>query len=149
MFWKRTIWWILLGVVVLALLGIGGVAIYRAGYTHGAMADFTLPEGSELPAFPYGRTPFAYGRHIGPRAGLFGFFPLLFCFGGLFLLMLAFGSCRRMFYRKYAGKGHWKHHGPHPYWHGGPWEAGKPPWAEDQPETESDAPSVEAEEAEG
>ena len=53
MFWKRTIWWILLGVVVLALLGIGGAAIYRIGYTQGAMADFTLPEGSELPTFPY------------------------------------------------------------------------------------------------
>ena len=148
MFWKRTIWWVILGVVVIALLAFGGIALYRAGYTHGAMAEFTLPEGSEIPALPYGRAPFAYGRHFGPRTGLFGFFPFLLCFGGFFILMCLFGFGRRRYWMQ-SGKGHWKHHGPHPYWHGGPWGPGKPPWAEDQPETESEAPPAEADESEG
>jgi hypothetical protein len=149
MFWKRTIWWILLGVVVLALLAIGGVAIYRAGFTHGAMTNLTLSEGNEFPAFPHRMVP--YRRPFGMRSGLSGFFPALFCFGGLFMVGLAFAAFRRRHYWKYADKEYakyWKHHGPPPYWHAGPWGPGKPPWAEDQPESEPDAPSAETDDSE-
>ena len=147
MFWKRTIWWILLGLVVVAFLTVGGVAIYKAGFTHGAMTDITLPEGSDINVMPHKMVPYAGYYH--PRAGLMGFFPFLLCFGGFFFLMMVFGACRRAWYWKYAGKDHpkyWKHHGPWRYWKSPHWGPGHPPWADDQPETKSDTPSEEAEE---
>jgi len=140
MFWKRTIWKILFAIMVIAFLTIGGVTIYKAGFTQGAMAEISLHEDGDGVIMPHRMVPYAGYYH--PRAGLFGFFPFLLCFGGFFFLMFAFGACRRAWYWKYAGKdhpNHWKQHGPRRYWKGPHWGPGHSPWDEDQSETESDA----------
>ena len=144
MFWKRTIWRILFSVVVILLILMAGGLIYRAGFTHGALTEITIPEGSDINLMPHGYAP--YSRHFGPRLGLLGFFPFFLCFAGIFLVMMVFGAGRRMMYWKYAGKNHkyWKTHGPG-HWHGRHWGPGCPPWEEDQPESESENPAAESE----
>lgn len=144
---KRIFVGMLLTLVVVALLALGGAAIYQAGFTQGAMANLTLPEGGEFPVMPHSGVPLGYmplGWHAGPRVGLLGLFPLL-CFGGFFFLVLMCGfGFRKRAWRHY-GPGwheHWKHYGPPP------WGSGKPPWAETQAQTESDIPSMETEETE-
>ena len=138
----KRIWKVFFAVLVIAGLALGGVAIYNAGFAHGAMTNLALPEGSEVPLVPFHRLPAGWG--IGGRVGLLGLFPLL-CFGGFFFLVLFFGF--GFFARRRAwmhdGPGayhHWKHHGP-PSW--GP---GKPPWTEDQSQPESGTPKAESEE---
>lgn len=128
----KRIWKVIFILVIVTGLVLGGVAIYRAGFTHGAMTNLTLPEGSEYPVVPFRHLP--YGMGIGPRAGLLGLFPLM-CFGGFFFLMLffGFGFCARRRAWMHYGPGahhHWKHHGP-------------PPW--EQSEAESQPPSDETE----
>jgi hypothetical protein len=147
MFWKRTIWQILFALVVIVFLAVGGVAIYRVGFTQGAMSDITLPEGNDIYLMPHRMVP--HPGYFYPRVGLLGFFPFLLCFGGFFLLMMVFGACRRAWHWKYAGKEqeYWKRRGPGWHWHPH-WGPGHPPWGDDQPETESDAPSAEADESE-
>jgi hypothetical protein len=139
----KRIWKVIFALVIVVGLVLGGVAIYNAGFTHGAMINITLPEGSEAPLVPHGHMP--YGRSFGPRAGLLGLFPLL-CFGGFFFLLFFSGlACfaRRRAWMHY-GPGaaqYWKHHGPPPSW----WGSGKPPWAEDPTQTEPAAPSADTE----
>ena len=146
MFWKRTIWWILLGIVVLAFLAIGGITIYRVGFAQGAVSEITLPEGNEIYLMPHRIVP--RPGYYYPRAGLGGFFPLLFCLGSFFLLMLMFGFGRRHYW-VHRDKEYWKNHPwPHRHWPGAPWGPGKPPWVEDQPKTESATPPAEADESE-
>lgn len=129
----------LLALMIVAVLAVGGIAIYRAGFTHGMMTNITLPEGSEFPVesferMPYGHTPL--GWHAGPRIGLLGIFPLL-CFGGFFFLLLMFGfgfmTSKRawMHYGPGSHPNHWRHHGPPP------WGSGKPPWEQEQAESET------------
>ena len=141
----KRIWKVVFALVIIAGLALGAVAIYRAGFTHGVMSDFKLPESSEYPVIPYGHMP--YGRSIGPRVGLLGLFPLL-CFGAFFFLMLIWGM--GFFFRRRAwmhdGPGsyphHWKHHGPPPPW----WGQEKPPGAEDQSQAgPTNTPSTETE----
>jgi hypothetical protein len=139
----KRIWKVIFALVIVVGLILGGVAIYQAGFTHGAMTNLTLPEGSEYPQLPYGHAP--YGRSIGPRVGLLGLFPLM-CFGGFFFLLLIFGfgfCARRRAWMHYdpEARHYWKHHGPPPGW-----GADKPPGAEDQSQTESDTPPKEVEE---
>lgn len=130
--------------VIIAGLVIGGVALYQLGFSQGAMTTLALPEGGEELVAP-GR--FMYpGWHFGPRAGLLGLFPLLFCFGGFFFLMVMFAF--GFVFRRRA----WKRHGPgrhHEYWkhHGQPpWGPDRPGKAEDQSKTESEDPPEEKEE---
>lgn len=142
----KRIWKVVFALVIIAGLALGGVAIYRAGFTHGVITNFTPPEGAEYPMIPFGHMP--YGRSIGPRVGLLGLFPLL-CFGGFFFLLLIGGisfCARRRAWMRY-GPGayqHWKQHGPPPPW----WGQDKPPWADDQSQTDSDTPPTETEEPE-
>jgi hypothetical protein len=115
---------------------LGGVAIYQAGFTQGAMTNLALPEGSEAPVVPYRHVPYAYG--FGPRIGLFGLFPL-FCFGGFFFLLLFFGFgffARRRAWMRWGPEAyhHWKHYGP-------------PHWDKDRPESEPSPPPAETEES--
>jgi hypothetical protein len=138
----RWIWRLLFALVIIAGLTLGGLAIYKAGFTHGALSNLTLPEGSEYPPMPFGHLP--YGRPITPRVGLLVLFPLL-CFGGFFFLSLLFGfglMARKRAWNHHYGPGphaeYWKHHGPPPWW-----GQGKPPWAGDQPPSEPDAPPAE------
>ncbi len=140
----KRIWKVIFALVIIAGLVLGGVAIYKAGFTHGAMTNLTLPDGSEYPMMPFQHMP--YGRSIGPRAGLLGLFPLL-CFGGFFFLLLVGGMsfcARRRAWMHYGpGAYHpWKQHGPPPPG----WGQDKPPWADDQSQTESDTHPAETEE---
>ena len=142
----KRIWKVIFALVIITGLVLGGAAIYKAGFAHGAMTNLTVPEGSEYPVVPFGHLP--YGRAIGPRVGLLGLFPLL-CFGGFFTLMLMFGfgfMARKRAWR-YYGPGphpdHWKHHGQPPWW-----GSGKPPWEQEQPQRDADQPPVEAEDSE-
>ena len=135
---------VLLTFIIVTLLVISGAVIYKAGFTHGAMTNLSLPEGREFPMMPFRRMPL--GWHAVPRIGLLGLFPL-FCLGSfIFLLVLCgFGwISRRHAWQHYYGPGSppegWKHYGPPP------WGPGRPPWAESQAQTESDIPSAEAEE---
>ena len=135
MFWKRTIWIILGSVLLLGLLGAGAVALYNAGYTHGALAASTEAGGEiSLPTHPllFGTHPGGYYLRRGPSP-----FMGLFCGGFLLLLFLFMVGG---FFRRRA----WKY-GPgwhHPMYHGwGP----PPPYQKDQPNKEpgSDEPSPE------
>ena len=142
----KRIWTVLFALAVILGLALGGVAIYKVGFTHGAMTNLSMPEGAEYPLTPFGHMP--YGRAVSPRVGLLGLFPLL-CFGGFFFLLLigGLGFCaRRRAWMHHYGPGsqpdYWKHHGP-PFW-----GSGKPPGAEDQTQTESRAPSAEKEDSE-
>lgn len=131
---------VLLALVFVALLVAGAVAIYQAGFTHGALTNLSLPEGEAYPMVPLGHPPL--GWHAGPRIGLLALFPLL-CFGSFFFLLLLFGF--GFFARKRAWMyhpEHWKHPGPPP------WGPGCPPWAQDQPRAGSETPTAEAEESE-
>lgn len=115
--------------MIIAGLVLGGVAIYNAGFAHGAMTNLPLPEGSEVPFGTFGHAPYAY--RLAPRVGLLGLFPVL-CFGGFFFLLLffGFGFCARRRAWMRFGQGdhhHWKHYDP-------------PPWEPERPETESQAP---------
>ncbi len=117
------LWQVFFALVIITGLALGGMAIYRAGFTHGAMTNLTIPEGAEYPLMPYRHMP--YGRGIGPRVGLMGLFPLL-CFGGFFFLLLiggiGFGARKRAWMHHYgpgACPPYGKHHGPPPPWWGG------------------------------
>jgi hypothetical protein len=147
---SRFIWRAFFALVFTGLLALGGIALYQMGFSHGAMANITLPEGSELPMMPFAYRSLNW--HYGPRIGLLGLLPLL-CFGGFFFLMMicAFGfMARRRAWKHYGPRWdseHWKHHGPPP------WGPGRPPWwqspgAEDQPEAEPETPPTEAEPSE-
>jgi hypothetical protein len=124
-----------LALVILAGVTLGGIALYQAGFAHGAMTNFTWPESAEAPLVPHGYQP--YARTIGPRAGLLGFFPLL-CFGGFFLLLIAsfgFFARRRAWMHCGPEAYHaWKHHGSPPPW----WGTGKPPWEQGKTQPETD-----------
>ena len=138
----------LLALIIIVMLAVGGIAIYRAGFTHGMMTNITLPEGSEFPVESFGRMPYGHmplGWPVGPRVGLLGIFPLL-CFGGFFflLLMVGFGFFARKRAWMHYPAGHpdyWKHPGP-------PWGPGRPPWVQEQPEAESETPPAETDHAE-
>jgi hypothetical protein len=119
MFWKRTIWIILGSVLFLGLLAAGGVAIYYAGYTHGALAT-SVEAGGEvsLPALP---APF----DLHQRANYLnrGHSPFMGLFCGGFLLLLFFfmigGFFRRWAWNYGPGWRHPRYHGwgpPPPYW---------------------------------
>ena len=140
------IWKAVFALVVIAGLVLGAVAIYQAGYAHGAMTNFNLPESSEYPSMPFRYMP--YGRSIGPRVGLLGLFPLL-CFGGFFFLMafggLSFFARRRAWMHSgpCTNPKHWKHYGP-PSW----WGQEKSPEAEDRSQPDSNTSSAKTEDLE-
>jgi hypothetical protein len=115
---RHIVFRILAGLILLA--AIAGIAFfaYQTGVTHGVAAKLQLPvTGNGEQFYPH------YGIH--PIMG-FGFFGVLFAF---FLLFLAFGAMRRLFWGPRWG---WRHMGHHdPEGHGpmgrGPWGEGVPP----------------------
>jgi len=145
MFRKPFIWRLLVALVLTAFLIVGGIALYRAGFTHGTLSTIEIPEGAfELgnpdARMPFGRTPL--GWHMRPRVGIFGIFPGLLCFGGLFLMLMAFlGAAgmmrrRRFFHRDGPSYGH----------HGPPWGAPPKGWA---PPEDQQTPPLDADEPAG
>ena len=139
----KRIFKVIFALVVVAVIAFGSLAIYRLGFAHGAITNFTLPEGSEFPMMSYGHMPLNW--HAGPRVGLLGIFPFL-CFGGFFFLMLMFGfgfmARKRAWLHHYgpgSHPGHWKHEGTPP------WGPGCPPWEQKQSKADPESPSVETE----
>ena len=134
---KRIFVGVLLALICVVLLVAGGVAIYQAGFAHGALTNLSLPEGNVFPMAPL-RHISPFGWHAVPRIGLLGLFPLL-CFGSFFFLVLLCGfgffARKRAWVRHHYGPESdpefWKHYGP------SPWGSGPPPWAQNQPESES------------
>ena len=120
---KVSIWKVVLGLLIIALLVGGGAAIYRAGYARGVMSDMSFEEmpfahsGAEG-MMPYGgMRPGYYGR------GHMGFFPFgRMLFGG-FVFFLIVGSIFRFFgMRRYGyGMPPWAMHRMHREGKGGPW----------------------------
>lgn len=136
MFWKRFLWALVVGVVVVGLLVAGGYAAYSAGWSHGnAASQLAAPEegGAVTPYAPFGfaRPGARYGfAHPG---ALYGFAPFAFILGALFrvglLVLLIALIGRLLFFRHwrmagYPPQGPWTRHG-HP--HHGP----MPPWCEE------------------
>jgi hypothetical protein len=89
---KSTIWMrVLLSVVLLALLVGGGYAVYRLGFTRGAVSA----EAGEFPMEHWFDAPMVPHHSYYPRMG-YAFFPLGGLLFGLFFLMLVFGLFRRI-----------------------------------------------------
>jgi hypothetical protein len=98
---KNIVFRIVAGLVLLA--AIAGIAFfaYQAGVTHGAAANIQLPVAEDGVVFyPH------FGMHTFMG---FGFFGVLFV---LFLLCLAFGAMRRLFWGPRWGWRHMGHFGP-------------------------------------
>ena len=78
---KVSIWKVVLGLVIVALLVGGGAALYRTGYAHGVMSDMTFEDmpfarGDVEGMMPYGGMyPSYYGRG---HMGFFSFGRMLF-----------------------------------------------------------------------
>jgi hypothetical protein len=133
---KKWFLWRVVGTLIalglmFSLLTVGGVAIYRTGWSQGYIAS-QLEAGDEegeglpetLPYIPYG---FRYpGWYLGFPTFLYGA-GLIFKIGLLFLLLLVIGQIIRfLIWGKMMGGGprgrywtrHWRrHHGCVPPWH--------------------------------
>ena len=126
---KVSIWKVVLGLVIVALLVGGGAALYRTGYAHGVMSDMTFEDmpfarGDVEGMMPYGGM---YSGYYG--RGHMGFFSLgRMLFGGFVFFIIVGGMFRFFGMRRYGmppwamhrmyheGKGGpWMHH-DHPYW---------------------------------
>ncbi len=75
MFWKW-FWKSLAFLLILSIFVVGGIAIYRAGYTHGATEGlWTAEPGTNVPV-PYQR-PYHHPLFLLPFTGIFLFFIIL------------------------------------------------------------------------
>ena len=136
---KVSIWKVVLGLVIIALLVGGGAAIFRAGYARGVMSDMSFEE-----------MPFAGGDINGmmPYSGMYGMrgyhgyshFSLgRMLFGG-FVFFLFVGAMFRFFGMRRHGYGMppWAMHRMHHEGKGGPWmkNPDHPYWGKMNPEDE-------------
>ncbi len=125
---KVNIWKVVLGLVIVALLVGGGVALYQAGYAHGVMSDVSFEEmhqfsGEYAPMMRHG-----YRGHM-------GFFPLgRLLFGGL-IFFLIFGAIFRCFGMRHYWASHRMGHAGEG---GPPWMRRHPHWDKMPPEEEGE-----------
>jgi len=113
--------------VVVGLLIVGGLALYRTGWSQGYVAGQLAAEGEDIATAPYPRYGFG---HMGRP---FGFTPFLFGAGLLFLLLVVAGQFFRLLaWRKVMAGRPWPmaaHWGRHWRRFGGPMPHGPvPPW---------------------
>ena len=113
----------LVALIVIGSLVVGGVAIYRTGWSQGYVAGQLTAEGEDMVTAPYPHYGFGYmGRP-------FGFAPFLFGAGLLFLLFITVGGLIRLLaWKKVMAGGPWmttggprgrhwnRPHGPMPPW---------------------------------
>ena len=126
---KVSIWKVVVGLVIIALLIGGGAAIYRAGYARGVMSDVSFENmpfahGDVEGMMPYGgmygmRSYHGYG-HFSFGRMLFGGFVFFLIIGGMFRFFgmhrYGYGMPPWAMHRTYGreGKGGpWMHHGHH------------------------------------
>ncbi len=95
---KVSIWKVVVGLVVIALLVGAGGAIFRAGYARGVMSDMSFEDmsfadgGFEEGMMPYGRMPYMRGS-----SGYSGFHSVGgMLFGGLIFFLIVGGLFRMM-----------------------------------------------------
>ena len=124
------LWFLVRTVVILTVVGlliVGGLAVYRTGWSQGYVAGQLAAEGEGVATVPYPHYGFGYtGRP-------FGFVPFLFGAGLLFLLLVAVGQLFRLLaWKKVMAGEPWpmaarwarpwhRFHGPVPPWCWG-WE---------------------------
>ena len=121
---RHFFWNALLLLVLIGGLLLGGVALYRMGWSQGVLAGSLIEapaEGQVIPPAAYYPLHWGYGMPFFPA-----FIPILFCFGGLFLLFILFGGLFR-FKRMH----HWE--GSHNRWkqENGQWKGEAPPWVKE------------------
>lgn len=114
----------LVALIVIGLLVVGGLAIYRTGWSQGYAAGQLAVEGEEVATTPYPHYGFGYvGRP-------FGFAPFLLGAGLLFLLLVAVGQLFRLLaWKKVMAGGPWppmamhwhRFHGPVSHGPTSPW----------------------------
>ncbi len=137
---NKSIFGVLMTVLVILALVAGGYALFRLGFAQGfSSGSIAEGDGSAL-AFPEGFRP-GYGYHYGHPLGFFGFGRLIGLFFFIGLLMLFIGGIRRMFWCRpwrYAGgpdseawKKWYQHHPAAHKW-------GPPPWENDEKSAEAD-----------
>ncbi len=131
---KVSIWKVVLGLVIIALLIGGGSMLYRVGYMRGVTSDMSFEDmpfagGDYAEMMPYGGMPGAYGMrgyhgysHFSLGRMLFGGFIFLLIIGGIF----RFAGMRRRYgygmppwemhrmYREGEDMPPWMRY--HPYW---------------------------------
>ena len=134
---KVSIWKVVLGLAIIALLVGGGSMLYRVGYARGVTSDMSFEDmpfaygnfedGDFEGMMPYGRMPGAYGmrgyygyNHFSLGRMLFGGFVFFLIVGVIFRLfgMRRYGcmppwSMHRMGYEGKEGPPWMRHH---PYW---------------------------------
>ena len=130
---KVSVWKVVLGLVLVALLVGGGSMLYRAGYVRGAMSDVSF-ESMPFADGDYGYDEMMpYGGYHGMGRGMYGYSH--FSLGGLlfggFIFFLIVGGILRLIFggmwrrgcmppwemhrMRYEGEGApWMRH--HPYW---------------------------------
>ena len=143
---KVSIWKVVAGLVLVALLVGAGGMLYRAGYARGVMSemsfeDMPFADSGYAEMMPYGGMPGAYGMrgyhgysHFSFGRMLFGGFVFFLFVGAMFRFfgMRRYGygmppwAMHRM-YREGEGTPPWMRH--HPYW-------GKNPEGEDEAKEE-------------
>ena len=137
MFWKY-FWKSIAILLIIAIFVGGGYAVYRRGFSQGITTGMEMSEGdSEIDVHPYLPHLDHYYRPYKRPLMLFPFFGLAF---GFFLLMFFFGGVRRLVqYKMWKSAGTppddewrrgWHRHHRSPYW-------GPPPWKESKPGDES------------
>ncbi|MBT3189597.1 MAG: hypothetical protein HN736_02825 [Anaerolineae bacterium] len=142
---KVSIWKVVMGLVVIALLVGAGGMIFRAGYARGVMSDVSFEEMPFADGNYEGMMP--YGGHYGMR-GYYGYSHFSFgrmLFGG-FVFFLFVGAMFRFFgMRRYGyGMPPWAMHKMHRAYgregKGGPWmHHDHPCWDEKKSDDEDEA----------
>lgn len=102
---------IIIGLLIVALLAAGGMALYRfawaQGYQTAAISAAQSAGSTTGQVAPYAGNPWGYGMHFwGPHFGFFPFFGLGFF---LLFLFLAGGLFRGLGHRRWG-------HGPAAFW---------------------------------
>ena len=139
---KVSIWKVVLGLVLIAMLVGGGSMLYRAGYARGVMSDVSFEDmpfarGDYDSMMPYGGMP--YMRTHGGYTG----FPSIggMLFGGLIFLLIVGGIFRLFGMRRYGyGMPPWEMHRMYREGENAPpWMRHHPYWGKMNPEGEDEA----------
>ena len=148
---KVSIWKVVAGLVLIAMLVGGGSMLYRAGYARGVMSEMSFEDmpfaegGFENMPFarggydgmmPYGGMPYMRGSR-----GYTGFHSIGgMLFGGFIFLLIVGGIFRFFGMRRYGyGMPPWAMHRMHSEGKGGPWMHHDHPYWGKYPESEDEA----------
>ena len=153
---KVSIWKVVAGLVLIALLVGAGGMIYRAGYARGMMSEMSF-EGMPFAEGGFENMPFARGGYDGMMpyggmpymrgySGYTGFHSIGgMLFGGFVFLLIVGGIFRFFGMRRYGyGMPPWAMHRMHSEGRGGPWMHHDHPYWGKHPEGEDEAKDEES-----